>query len=306
MSLRPTAPANSTRWTRSSSCRSWRSNHATTQWPKVRWVPRALCRCCPSTTWTSYWTTAAKRRFSSRTSTSRSARRSCANTSAASATPRPRCRCTPAPSTSQAAPTPPRCSPRARASSRSGRRRASRKAFDAAGRLLELPEGPGVGKAHVVRGAIGAEVDARRGRHRFTLQQLNAVLARVAPAIGVNVEGAVRLNRHGEIGVLQRWQQEIAPTRELVAATLEDRERLGAERGACRVLRRRRRRDEKMLRQLLEAAHRMRRQHDPAEPPAGHAEVLRKAVDHHDLARQTERCPRLRAVGESLVDLVDD
>src|SRR3954470_531971 len=186
---------------------------------------------------------AVKRPYWSRTSTSRSGRRSCANTSAASATPRLRSRYMRAPSTNRAAPTPPRCSPSARGSSLSGRRRASRKAFDATRRLLELLEGPGVGKAHVARGAVGAEVDARGRGNGLALQKPKAVLASVSAAIGIDVKGAMRLCGHAQAGVFQCRQQEIAPSRELLAATLEDGERLTAEGRARRVLRRRRRRD---------------------------------------------------------------
>jgi hypothetical protein len=60
-----------------------------------------------------------------------------------------------------------------------------------------------------------------------------------------------------------------------------------------------------MLREGLEGAHRARRQHHPAQAPAGHAEVLREAVDQHHLAGKIERRPRLGAVHQPLVDLVD-
>src|SRR5690349_2278466 len=106
----------------------------------------------------------------------------------------------------------------------------------------------------------------------------------------------MRLGGHAETRLLERRQKQVPPPRKLGAAMLEDRERLAAECGARRMLRRRRRRDEEMLGELLEAAHRMRGQHDPAEPPAGHAEILREAVHHYDLARQVERRPRLGAI----------
>src|SRR5205085_7070335 len=100
---------------------------------------------------------------------------------------------TPAPSPSRAGPTPPRCSPSARASSYSSRRRASRKAPDSLSGFLELGEGPRVGEAHMVRGAVGAEVEARRRGHRLALEQLQAEPARIAPAIGINIERTMRL-----------------------------------------------------------------------------------------------------------------
>src|SRR3954466_10499274 len=61
-----------------------------------------------------------------------------------------------------------------------------------------------------------------------------------------------------------------------------------------------------MLGELLEAAHRRRRQHHPAEAPAGHAEVLREAVHDHHVAGHPVSRPRFCCVREALVDLVDD
>ena len=61
-----------------------------------------------------------------------------------------------------------------------------------------------------------------------------------------------------------------------------------------------------MLRQFLEAAHRRARQHDPAQAPSGHAEILGEAIDHHDFSGKIERSPGLGAVRKPLVDLVDD
>ena len=69
-----------------------------------------------------------------------------------------------------------------------------------------------------------------------------------------------------------------------------------------------RRADREMLRQHLEVAQARivaaGRQHCPAQPPAGHAEILGKAVHHRDFARQTERRRRLLSVRQALVDLV--
>ena len=53
-------------------------------------------------------------------------------------------------------------------------------------------------------------------------------------------------------------------------------------------------RDEQVLRQLLEVAHRALGQHHPAQPPAGHAEVLGEAVDQHHLAGQPARRSKAR------------
>src|SRR3989442_1211249 len=226
---------------------------------------------------------AASTRCSSPRSTSWSAPGYCASTCAASATPRRRCRCTPAPTTSRRRSTRRRCSPSAPASRGSGRRRRN-KACNARGGLFEVVHAARVGEAHEARRAVRAEIDAWRGGDGFLLQQIEAEALGVAAAIGVHVERAVRFRRDRQSGAAQRRDEEIASPCEFVSSPLQNRNCLGQEGRAGGVLRRSRRGDEQVLRQLLEAAHCTLREHDPAQTPAGHAEVLREAVDQHHLA----------------------
>ena len=120
---------------------------------------------------------------------------------------------------------------------------------------------------------------------------------RIAAAVGVDVEGAVRLGRNGQA----RPSSAPAPGSRAAARTpvcappvLETSRWEKAATAACCAAAGRR--DEQMLRELLEAAHRASRQHHPAQPPAGHAEVLREAVDDAPLrpagrARSTGSVP---------------
>ena len=91
-----------------------------------------------------------------------------------------------------------------------------------------------------------------------------------------------------------------------VGGDLVLRGREGGERG---LLGRRRRGDEEVLGELLDLAREAGRLHQPAQAPAGHAEVLREAVDD-DCAGVVGRNAARRAVGtvvgEPQVDLVDD
>ena len=68
--------------------------------------------------------------------------------------------------------------------------------------------------------------------------------------------------------------------------------------------------DVEVLRQLLEVADVPLRRDDPAQPPAGHVEILGEARDDEQVvgvtAGQFEHRARLAGVGQSKVDLVDD
>ncbi len=65
--------------------------------------------------------------------------------------------------------------------------------------------------------------------------------------------------------------------------------------------------DEEILRHPLHDLDGILRAGEPAEPPAGHSEVFREAVDHVEIARaERERGAIRDIVGQTLVDLVDD
>ncbi len=65
--------------------------------------------------------------------------------------------------------------------------------------------------------------------------------------------------------------------------------------------------DEEILRQLFQIGHRLFRGHQPTQPPACHAEILGKTVDHECAAVDFQHGGDLVVpVGESMVNLVDD
>ncbi len=65
--------------------------------------------------------------------------------------------------------------------------------------------------------------------------------------------------------------------------------------------------DVEVLRQAFHRLDQRLRQHQPAQAPAGHAEVFREAVDRDDVVTEGQRAAlEGRVVAQALVDLVDD
>ena len=74
----------------------------------------------------------------------------------------------------------------------------------------------------------------------------------------------------------------------------------------CRNLRDRRRRDVEILRQPLDGPHQLLRHHQPADAPAGHAEIFREAVDGDGRLPMGNRGPRGFVIFKPVIDLVGD
>src|SRR4029078_5054166 len=89
-------------------------------------------------------------------------------------------------------------------------------------RLLEVGHGAGIGKAHVALRSIRAEVDPRRRRDDFALQQVEREEFPVARAFRVDVERARGRCGDFQPRVPQCGQQEIAPAFELPPPFLQD------------------------------------------------------------------------------------
>ena len=130
-----------------------------------------------------------------------------------------------------------------------------------------------------------------------------AVVGEVAH-VGIDVEGAVRRRDPGEA----RPRQALEHQRPVGAVDREvGVELLGrVQRGEGRHLARVRRADEEILHQPLDPPDVGLGHHHPADPPAGHREVLREGVDDVDLVRDSERRDRPAAVLDAVVDLVRD
>ena len=150
---------------------------------------------------------------------------------------------------------------------------------------------------------------ARHGRDaRFQQQALResgAVHAQVAD-VGVDIEGAVRLDRHAQSQTLEFGQQVVAALLEGSAAVREGLERVVGEAGQRGVLGQRGRADGQAGGDLLDRLHHVVEHDHPAQAPAGHVEVLGEAVDDDDVVVQRQRRARLAFIGQPQVDLVDD
>ncbi|MNE13038.1 hypothetical protein D3C80_1058640 [compost metagenome] len=122
--------------------------------------------------------------------------------------------------------------------------------------------------------------------------------------VGVQVEGALRLHGDAKAQRPQRRQQVVAAAGELGAARLEDRQGVRLETGQRGVLGHGRRTDVEVLRQLFQRRHGVLRRHQPAQPPAGHAEILGEAVEHIGLVVHLQHAGRIQTIGQPVVDLV--
>ncbi len=156
-------------------------------------------------------------------------------------------------------------------------------------------------------GAMEAEIQPGGECHVLGFQEVRAERLRVVGEcahIGVQVERTLRLDFDAEAQFAQCRQQEIAALAERLAALLEDRHRFLAETGEGGMLSDARRADVQVLCQLLQIGHGRRRCHQPAQPPAGHAEVLGKTVQHERAVIHLQHAGRIQAVGQAVIDLV--
>ena len=122
--------------------------------------------------------------------------------------------------------------------------------------------------------------------------------------VGVDVERAVGRGAVGQPGGGQAVEQHLAVVG--VAGHVPVELLRAVEGGDGGELRQRRRADVQVLLEPLDGRHHGGRRSDPAEPPAGHREVLGEAGHHDGVARQRERALGPLAVGDAVVDLVGD
>ena len=156
---------------------------------------------------------------------------------------------------------------------------------------------------------VGAEVDPGRDRDARPLQQIVSeckAVRREARAAGVDIERALGHVRDVKPQRAQRGHQVVAPLFELRAVRFGDGEGFREEGGERRELRRCRRRDENILRELVDFAQIALGHDKPSQPPAGHVEVLGEAVDDEYVVSERERAGGLPLVHQAVVDLIDD
>ncbi len=122
--------------------------------------------------------------------------------------------------------------------------------------------------------------------------------------IDVEIEGAVRGKDRGEARHRQLVQQQRAIGG---VAGLDLLQLVDAIEGAeCRDLRDRRRRDVEILCQPLDGPHQSLRHHQPADAPAGHAEIFREAVYDDGRLPVGNRRDRRFVIFKPMVDLIGD
>ena len=151
------------------------------------------------------------------------------------------------------------------------------------------------------------EVHARGRRDVGLLEEAPAQgdgIVGEAADVGVEVERAVRGGEAVEPSPMQLLQEEGA----VGAIALDARLQFGQclESSQSRVLRHGRRRDEQVLPKPAHGVDQILRQHEPAQAPARHAEILGEAVDDDGvLAERQDRLGRL-VVGDAVIDLIRD
>mmetsp|Transcript_53113 Transcript_53113/g.124155 ORF Transcript_53113/g.124155 Transcript_53113/m.124155 type:complete len:405 (-) Transcript_53113:1279-2493(-) len=166
------------------------------------------------------------------------------------------------------------------------------------------------GQPHPALRVGQAEIAAWGQRDLGALQQLvreDPAVGMVAADIHPRIEGAIGCDRHRQPQRVQGRHDVVATRLQLGATALELLEGLGLEASQRRALGQRGRADVEVLGQPLDAGQQRRRQHQPAQAPAGHAEVFREAVDRNDVVTQRQRgATEMSVVAERQVDLVDD
>ena len=157
------------------------------------------------------------------------------------------------------------------------------------------------------RGVL-AEVEARGAGDASLFEKIAGQCEAVRSQCGtvaVEVERTFWPGGDPQAKVFQGGGEKIAAAAEFGSARFEDADRFRRECRQRRVLRRRRRAEHEVLRQLLDVAHEGLGNHHPAQAPAGHLEVLGEAVDDPDVVAGSAGGGCVTVVGETVVDLVD-
>ena len=149
-----------------------------------------------------------------------------------------------------------------------------------------------VGPAHQLKRQIPAVLDTK----------LLAPLRAICPS----VKAAIWHDWHAQPQRIEGRKKIVAARFESGAATFVFGQAVGLEAGQCGMLGQCAGADEQVLCQPLHHAHQGRRQHQPAQAPAGHAEVLAKAVDADDLFVNRQRAlAKLWLKAQAEVNFID-
>lgn len=159
----------------------------------------------------------------------------------------------------------------------------------------------------MVAGLVAAEIQPRSEGHVLGLDEVLAEGVGIAAEradIGVEIEGAFRLHGDSETQLAQGRQEEVATAGELFATLFENGNGGRLETGQRGLLGHARRADVEVLRQLLQFRHRRCRRHQPAQAPAGHAEILGKTIQDESVVVDFQHRRGVHAIGQAVIDLV--
>ena len=156
---------------------------------------------------------------------------------------------------------------------------------------------------------IGPEISTRCDGHTGALQQIareSKTVVAQRTAISIDIKRALRHHRYAEAKLAQGRQQIITPRLEFRTPRLKDGDGLRLESRHRCMLRRCGRREINILRKFFKGPQIALGHHHPAQPPAGHVEVFRKAVNDKNLVAEFERCGVITLIDEAVINLVDD
>src|SRR5205809_1962671 len=140
-----------------------------------------------------------------------------------------------------------------------------------------------IGEAYVRICPMTAEVDAGRNRNARAFEYIAAksfTVGAKSRAVGIDEESAIRCHRYSEAQFAERRNEKVAARPKRLPSLLDDGKRVRPEARQCGALRRRRRRDIKILGELLQVANVVFRRNEPTKAPSRHIEVFGKARDH--------------------------
>jgi len=156
-------------------------------------------------------------------------------------------------------------------------------------------------------GPVVAKIQARCECHMLGFQEMRTeplcILGK-RTHIAVQIKRTLRLHINAEAQLAQGRQQIIPALPELLTALLENRNCLRLETRQRRMLGHARGTDVEVLCQLFQLRHRIDRRHQPAQAPAGHAEILGEAVEHEGIVIDLQHAGGVAAVGQAVIDLV--
>ena len=151
------------------------------------------------------------------------------------------------------------------------------------------------------------EIDPRGDRHARIAHQLHrefqAVVGQMAD-IGIDVERAIGRSDAIQPQIGQRGQHQFAVAR--ISRHVGLKLCLAIERDQARLLADHRRGEKQVAHPRARLFRQVFGRHEPAQAPAGHAEILGKTVYHQRVGRHLQHAGRGHAIGDAVVDLVGD